>query len=58
MKRMIVASLFVVCIAAGQAKAADGQFSLFAGYLNPLELNLGNVRTFDFSVTGVYGMRV
>jgi len=58
MKRTIVASLFVVCIAAGQAKAADGQFSLFAGYLNPGELTFGNVRTFDFRGTGVYGMRV
>jgi len=59
MKRTIIASVFVLVLAAGQAAAADGQFSLFAGYLDPGELTLENVEeSFEFRGTSVYGLRI
>lgn len=58
MKKLALASVFAVLFAAGQAKA-DGQFSLYAGYLNPGELNLDNIQdSLELRGTGLYGARI
>lgn len=58
MKKVLVAAVFVLLIGVGQARA-DGQFSLFAGYLNPGNLNLDNVReSLEFRGTSLYGARL
>jgi hypothetical protein len=57
--RSFVALCFVVMIVyVVQANAAEGQFSLYAGYLNPGSLNLDNVRTgLSLRGTSLYGAR-
>ncbi len=57
MKRIFLPAVLVMLFCAGQAKAA-GQFSLFAGYLNPGDLNLDNVQeSLRLRGTSLYGAR-
>ncbi len=57
MKKAIAVSVFFLLLGAGQAKAA-GQLSFFAGYLNPGDLNLDNVRqSLRLRGTSLYGLR-
>jgi|WetSurMetagenome_2_1015567.scaffolds.fasta_scaffold319793_1 hypothetical protein len=57
-RMLLVLFAFMLVSFATQAKAAGGQFSLYAGYLNPGDLNLQNVRTgLDLRGTGLYGAR-
>ncbi len=57
MKRIVLPAVLALIFCAGQAKAA-GQFSLFAGYLNPGDLNLDNVRqSLRLTGTSLYGAR-
>ncbi len=57
MKKTFVISAFFLVFCVGQAKAA-GQFTLYAGYLNPGTLNLDNVQTgLNLRGTGLYGAR-
>ena len=57
MRKVIVASVFMFVICVAQANA-DGQVELFAGYLNPGEVNLNNVRTgLNLRGTSLYGVR-
>jgi hypothetical protein len=57
MKKVVVASVFVLLFGVSQVKAA-GQLSLFAGYLNPGEVNLDSVReSLRFRGTSLYGAR-
>ncbi len=59
MNKIIVASIFVLAIFVGQAQAAGGQVSLYAGYLNPGDVNLDNVQTaLSLRGTSLYGGRV
>jgi len=57
-KMLVLLTLaFVFCVP--QTKAAGGQFTLYAGYLNPGELNFQNVQAgLSFRDTGVFGARV
>jgi hypothetical protein len=58
MKKYIAASLFMLLLGVGQAKAG-GQVVVFAGYLNPGNLNLDNVRqSLSFRGTSLYGARI
>ena len=57
MKKAIAAVLFAIFFCAAQGMAA-GQFSLYAGYLNPGDLNLENLQEgFSLRGTGLYGAR-
>ena len=62
MKRIMLASVFAVVVA-GQARAADGQFSLYAGYLNPggnlslTTVSNGLTNTVNFRGSALYGAR-
>jgi len=60
MKRSLIGCVvvgFLLCYA-GQAKA-DGQFSLFAGYLNPGDVTLNNLQeTLQSRDTSLFGARV
>ncbi len=57
-KTVLLASAFAILFAAGQARAQGGQFTLFAGYLNPGNVTVPNVReALDFRGTGLYGAR-
>ncbi len=57
MKR-ITLSLVVLTLWAGQAKAAGGQLSFYAGYLNPGKLSLDNVQAgLQLTGTALYGAR-
>ncbi len=57
--KTIVASIMVFVFLVGQANAAEGQLSLYAGYVNPGNLSLNNVQAgpLNFRGTGVYGAR-
>ncbi len=57
MKRILIASMFMTIFFVGQAKAG-GELSLYAGYLNPGELNLNSVQTgLKLRGTSLYGLR-
>jgi hypothetical protein len=57
-KTVLLGSALVILFAAGQAKAQGGQFTLFAGYLNPGTVTVPNVReALNFRGTGLYGAR-
>jgi hypothetical protein len=60
MNRIIVASFFAVALFVGQAQAKSGQFSLFAGYLNPGDLTYNNVQQAvgNLRGTSIYGARI
>jgi hypothetical protein len=59
MKRIFVLSGIVLVLSVAQAWAAGGQFSLYAGYLNPGDLNFQSVQTgLSLRGTGFYGARV
>jgi hypothetical protein len=58
MKKIALASVFALAFFAGQAKA-DGQFSVFAGYLSPGDLNFTNIeQNLTLRDTSLYGARV
>lgn len=58
MKKTIVASVFALALFAAQAKA-DGQFSVFAGYLSPGDLNFEDIeQNLTLRDTSLYGARV
>ena len=57
MRKTIAASVFVLLFCVGQAKAA-GQFSLYAGYMNPGNLNLESLQEgYGLRGSGHYGAR-
>jgi hypothetical protein len=57
MRLTIAASIFALLFFVGQAKAA-GQFSLYAGYMNPGDLNLESLQEgFGLRSSGHYGAR-
>ena len=59
MQKTIVACVFALVLFAGQAKAEGGQFSLYAGYLNPGDVSLDNIQQgLNLRGTGLYGARV
>jgi hypothetical protein len=58
MKRMVAVFLFVLSVCAVQAQAAGGQLSFYAGYLNPGDISLDNVRqSLRFRGTSLFGAR-
>ncbi len=58
MRKAIAVSAFFLIFCVGQARAAGGQFTLYAGYLNPGDVNLDNVRTgLNLRGTSLYGVR-
>jgi hypothetical protein len=64
MKKSAVVLFFAVVFCAGQAKAADGQLSLYAGYLNQggnlslTTVSNGVTNTLHFRGSALYGARV
>ncbi len=58
-KLAVVASFFVLVLLVGQAQAAGGQVSFYAGYLNPGDVNLDNIQAgLELRGTGLYGGRI
>ena len=64
MKKIALVSIFAVVLVAGQGKAATGQFSLYAGYLNQggnlsfTTVNNGVTNTLHLRGSALYGARV
>ena len=60
MNKIIVATLFAMVLFIGQAQAGSKQFSLFAGYMNPGDLNYSNVQQAvgNLRGTSIYGARL
>lgn len=57
-KTVFVLALVMFLFFIGQANAASGQFSLFAGYLHPGELNLNNIQQgINTRGTSLFGAR-
>ncbi len=58
MRKIALATVVALLVCVVQVQAAQGQFSVYAGYLNPGTLNLDNVQTgLRFKGTGLYGAR-
>jgi hypothetical protein len=60
MNKIIAALLFAMVLFVSQAQAGGGQFSLFAGYMNPGDLTFNNVQQAvgDLRGTSIYGARI
>ncbi len=59
MKRTVAAIFFVLVFFVGQAQAAGGQVSFYAGYLNPGDVNMDNIQTgLELRGTSLYGGRI
>jgi hypothetical protein len=58
MRKAFAISIVALFIGMAQVQAAEGQLSLYAGYLNPGKLNLDNIQSgLNFRGTGLYGAR-
>jgi hypothetical protein len=58
MRKIALATVVALLVCVAQARAGEGQFSVYAGYLNPGKLNLDNIQTgLNFRGTGLYGAR-
>jgi hypothetical protein len=58
MTKFFAVTIVALTLCVAQANAAEGQFTLYGGYLNPGDLNLDSVRTgLTLRGTSLYGVR-